>query len=322
MTCFVDSTRDGRSLFRLPLPILLAATLAVLSNQGADGLAAPPAAERDRPETARLDVSRYVVDVEARKIRGVFGNASGLTFRPESRSLFLVINSPTRMVEIDLQGKVKRSIRLAGFEDTEGVAYLGQDRFGILDERRRHLCVVHVEKTARSIKFSDLKRVENTAPPEQGGWYLLVDPKPTPNVGLEGLSFDKENRRFFIVKEKNPRKFFHVTLGPDPDSVPMITEPWKKSRLKSLRQKDLSGVHFHSATRQLLVMSHESRNIVQCSLDGRPVSRLSLDVGSAGLKRAIPQAEGITMDDRQVLYVLSEPNLFYVFKPPSTETTK
>ena len=68
--------------------------------------------------------------------------------------------------------------------------------------------------------------------------------------GLEGLSFDKENRRFFIVKEKNPRKFFHVTLGPAPDSVPMITEPWKKSRLKSLRQKDLSGGHFHSATRQ------------------------------------------------------------------------
>ena len=166
MTCFVDSTRDNRSLFRLPLPILLAATLAVLSNQGADGLAAPPAAERDRPETARLDVSRYVVDVEARKIRGVLGNASGLTFRPESRSLFLVINSPTRMVEIDLQGKIKRSIQLAGFEDTEGVAYLGRDRFGILDERRRHLCVVHVEKTARSIKFSDLKRVENTAPPD------------------------------------------------------------------------------------------------------------------------------------------------------------
>ncbi|GIT28717.1 MAG: hypothetical protein Ct9H300mP1_07630 [Planctomycetaceae bacterium] len=48
-----------------------------------------------REENASLDVSRYTVDVEARKIRGVFGNASGLTFRPQSRSLFLVINSPT-----------------------------------------------------------------------------------------------------------------------------------------------------------------------------------------------------------------------------------
>ena len=321
MKCFVEPTGSDRISFRLVLPILVA-ILAAPSNHQAEGLAAPPDADANGKKTASLDVSRYTVDVEARKIRGVFGNASGLTFRPESRSLFLVINSPTRMVEIDLQGTVKRSIRLAGFEDTEGVAYLGQDRFGILDERRRHLCVVHVEKTARTIRFGDLKRIENTAPPEQGGWYLVVDPKPTPNVGLEGLSFDKENRRFFIVKEKNPRKFFHVTLGPDPDSVPMITEPWKKSRLKSLRQKDLSGVHFHSATRQLLVMSHESRNIVQCSLDGRPVSRLSLDVGSAGLKRAIPQAEGITMDDRQVLYVLSEPNLFYVFKPPPTEPNK
>ena len=305
---------QDRPLFRMHLPILLA-VLIVLADRGPDGLAAPPIADADKPDTARLDVSRYMVDVEARKIRGVFGNASGLTFRPESRSLFLVINSPTRMVEIDLQGKVKRSIRLAGFEDTEGVAYLGRDRFGILDESRRHLCVIHLEKTARSIKFSDLKRVENTGPPEQGGWYLLVDPKPTPNVGLEGLSFDKQNRRFFIVKEKNPRKFFHVTLGPDKNSVPTIDEPWK-GRLKHLAQKDLSGVHFHSATKQLLIMSHESRNIVQCSLDGRPVARLSLAAGSAGLKRDIPQAEGIAMDDRQTLYVLSEPNLFYVFKPP------
>ncbi|GIT28716.1 MAG: hypothetical protein Ct9H300mP1_07620 [Planctomycetaceae bacterium] len=81
---------------------------------------------------------------------------------------------------------------------------------------------------------------------------------------------------FFIVKEKNPRKFFHVTLGPDPDSVPMITEPWKKSRLKSLARRT-SRVFIFTGHQQLLVMSHESRNIVQCSLDGRPVSRLSLD---------------------------------------------
>jgi uncharacterized protein YjiK len=34
------------------------------------------------------------------------------------------------------------------------------------------------------------------------------------------------------------------------------------------------------------------------------------------LKKRVPQAEGIAMDDDGALYLVSEPNLFYVFKKP------
>ena len=53
--------------------------------------------------------------------------------------------------------------------------------------------------------------------------------------------------------------------------------------------------------------------MVELDVDGRPISTLSLLRGMHGLKRSVPQAEGVAMDDRGVLYLVSEPNLFYVF---------
>ena len=48
------------------------------------------------------------------------------------------------------------------------------------------------------------------------------------------------------------------------------------------------------------------------------MSSLSLLNGRHGLKKRVPQAEGIAMDDEGALYLVSEPNLFYVFKKPSS----
>ena len=216
-------------------------------------------------------------------------------------------------MEIDTSGRTKRIIRLEGFDDTEGVVYLGKKRFGILEERRRHLCVVHIGKKDRSVKFSKLKQVLKTGGRQNKDWYFLVDPVPTNNTGLEGLTYDHKHRRFFIVKEKNPVRILQVALAKDRNAAPVVSEPWDASN-GSLRLSDLSGVHYHAATQQLLIVSHESRSVVQCALDGRSLHRLSLASGSAGLSRGVPQAEGITLDDQQTLYIISEPNLLYVFK--------
>ncbi|HAE0951611.1 TPA_asm: hypothetical protein G2730_23245 [Salmonella enterica subsp. enterica serovar Enteritidis] len=44
---------------------------------------------------------------------------------------------------------------------------------------------------------------------------------------------------------------------------------------------------------------------------GRKV--MSLHRGHCGLRSDIPQAEGIASDDRDTLWIVSEPNLFYRF---------
>ncbi len=78
---------------------------------------------------------------------------------------------------------------------------------------------------------------------------------------------------------------------------------------------DFSGLHFDNNTRHLLFLSHESNLVAEVSLDGIQVSFAELEKGFLGLKKDIPQAEGVTMDNNGNLYIVSEPNLFYSFKP-------
>ncbi|MNN99585.1 hypothetical protein D3C81_2192630 [compost metagenome] len=57
--------------------------------------------------------------------------------------------------------------------------------------------------------------------------------------------------------------------------------------------------------------------MVELDVTGKPLSTLSLNKGYQGLQKNVPQAEGIAMDDAGTIYLVSEPNLFYVFKQPA-----
>lgn len=54
--------------------------------------------------------------------------------------------------------------------------------------------------------------------------------------------------------------------------------------------------------------------MIELNAEGKPISTLSLLRGQHGLTRSVPQAEGVASDDAGNLYLISEPNLFYVFR--------
>ncbi|MNE93947.1 SdiA-regulated [compost metagenome] len=81
--------------------------------------------------------------------------------------------------------------------------------------------------------------------------------------------------------------------------------------------RDLSSLQYDERSGHLLALSDESRLILELDVGGRPLSTMSLNKGRQGLKKTVPQAEGIAMDDEGTLYLVSEPNLFYVFKKPT-----
>ena len=100
--------------------------------------------------------------------------------------------------------------------------------------------------------------------------------------------------------------------NPDkPFAVHVVDDPERDARLFV---RDLSSLQYDERTGHLLALSDESRLVLELNADGRPVSSLSLLGGRQGLEKSVPQAEGVAMDEQGRLYLVSEPNLFYVFE--------
>ena len=97
-------------------------------------------------------------------------------------------------------------------------------------------------------------------------------------------------------------------------SVHVINNP---KRDAGLFVRDLSSLQYDERSGHLLALSDESFLVLELDIDGRPLSTMSLRKGQQGLQKTVPQAEGIAMDDEGTLYLVSEPNLFYVFKKPT-----
>ena len=82
--------------------------------------------------------------------------------------------------------------------------------------------------------------------------------------------------------------------------------------------KDFSGLQYVAQNGNLLILSHASNKLVESSMDGRKMSELDLYQRSRDGYEPIPQAEGVTIDDWGTIYIVSEPNLFYVYQPFGT----
>jgi len=244
----------------------------------------------------------YRVEIEAKPIGGI-SDVSALTFDPDRRSLFSVTNKPAKVIEISLQGDLLRTIDLEGFGDPEAIEYVAPGTYVIADEREQRLVKVRIDDATRVLDAADFQQ-------------LSLGIGRNGNKGFEGLAYDAKNQRLLVAKERDPVRIFEVLGFPHVDeSKPLAlqvnTDPKRDARLFV---RDLSSLDFDAATGHLLALSDESRLVIELNAEGKPISTLSLLPGQHGLQRSVPQAEGIATDDDGNLYLISEPNLFYVFR--------
>ena len=136
------------------------------------------------------------------------------------------------------------------------------------------------------------------------------------NIGFEGITWSTNTRQLFVAKEKPPRIFeIHKPLrNGNSDAFDMDIQEWSKP-ISFMR--DLSSLSLHDQTGHMLVMSDESKLLAEYSKMGELISIIPLRGGWHGLKRAIPQAEGVTVAPDGTIYIVSEPNLFYRFERTS-----
>ncbi|MDT6919776.1 SdiA-regulated domain-containing protein [Pseudomonas atacamensis] len=253
-----------------------------------------------------IGLDQYRVTIEARPIDGLDDDVSALTYDPVRKSLFTVTNKNSELIELSLEGKILRRIALVGFGDPEAVEYISADTYVITDERQQRLIKIHLEADTTFLDAEDAEQ-------------MTLGVHMSGNKGFEGLAYDSVGKRLFVAKERDPMLIYEVHGFPHfkPDktyAVHVINNP---KRDAGMFVRDLSSLQYDERSGHLLALSDESRLIIELDVDGRPLSTMSISGGRQGLQKTVPQAEGIAMDDDGTLYLVSEPNLFYVFKKPT-----
>lgn len=251
-----------------------------------------------------LNLGRYRVDIEARVVEGLEDDLSALTYNRDRDSLATVINGEPLFLELDLEGRILRRVRIEGVRDMEGISHVDGNRYLIVEERSQRLLLVEIPDDAQSIDT-------------QGAPSLGLALDDSGNKGFEGVTWDDTRQRLVVVKERDPLRLIVVEGFVNTSaSVPTLRiAELKAEDSPGLFMSDLSSVSQHNATGHLLLLSDASHMLVEYGADYEPISLMGLWSGMSGLSSTVPQAEGVAVDSQGRIYVVSEPNLFYRFVP-------
>jgi predicted extracellular nuclease len=237
---------------------------------------------------------------------------SAVTYNWDTDSLFVVGDGGTSIVQVSKTGALISSMTLATgnssqgteFFDPEGLAYVGNGKFVMTEERDRNAVLFTY------VAGGTLTR----AAAQTANLGTNVG-----NVGLEGLTYDPLTGGYIFVKEKDPESIFQTTI----DFATNTASNGSASTVNStnlfnpalLNVIDLADVYALSNLStigandkgNLLVLSQESAKILEVDRNGTILSTLNLvsDPGNP-LDVVSQQHEGVAMDKDGFLYVVSE----------------
>lgn len=247
----------------------------------------------------------YKVVIDAQPVKGIESDLSALSYDFDHDRLIAVTNAGAmKLAVLSKAGELLAQYPMTGFQDVEGVAYLGGGLVAVSDENFQQIDFFTLpEQPGQGIDARDAQ-----------SFALEINPS-VHNKGFEGLTYDPDHDRLFIGKERGPRQIYEVTgvrasLAGKLQLKVIDHTAWVK---RSVFGTDISDLHYDRKSGHLLVLSEESKLIMELDGQGKLVCFRSLG-GFGDLKHAAPQAEGMTMDADGNLYVGSEPNLFYRFE--------
>jgi uncharacterized protein YjiK len=239
--------------------------------------------------------------------------ASAVTWNWDTNSLFVIGDGSTSIVQVDLQGKLIDSMTLAlgsspqgtAFYDTEGITYVGNGQFIVVEERYRTVSLL-TYAAGTTLQYADVPHIKLGT--------------TVGNIGIEGISWDPSTGGIIAVKEKTPLGIFQTTLdfanGTASNGSPSTVNSVDLFNPAPLGLQDfadvfaLSGIANPGAADagHLLVLSQESGRILEVDRSGTIFSSLDIPLlpGTGGLSVADQQHEGLTMDANGWLYTVAE----------------
>ncbi|MBJ7471429.1 MAG: SdiA-regulated domain-containing protein, partial [Solirubrobacteraceae bacterium] len=303
-----------RGRARLTLSSVALATAFAASAFSSAAATAAPVSSVDLSNYVR--VGRYDLP-EPTRTTAPAGNllaqeASGVTYNPDTGTLFIVGDGGTSVTQVTKTGQFVDAMTLpAGgssqnteFYDTEGITYIGNGEFVMTEERDRQL-VRFTYAPGTTLTRAQTKTVKLGT--------------TVGNVGLEGLTDDPSTGDFIPVKETSPLGIFQTSVDFDAGTASNGSPTTVNST--DLFTPALAGVadfadifalsNLPAVTGaegdNLVIISQESGKVVEVTRAGAVQSSLTIN---ADLDTTISVAdqthEGVTMDDEGNLYVVSE----------------
>ncbi|WP_449438511.1 SdiA-regulated domain-containing protein [Pseudomonas migulae] len=249
----------------------------------------------ERQESIWLPEYRAVID--AKSLPGMEKDeASDLAYNPQTKTLFSVMGKNPFLVELTLQGDVLRKMPLVGWSNPEAVTVMGNGLLAIVDEREHLLTIVKVDADTRELNIANFPKYD-------------LGPSKDQNKAFEAMVWDARNQQMLLGEERPPALFTWKSADGQ-----TLTGDKQKLASDELDIRNLSALAIDPRTRHTLVLSADSHLLLELDEKGEQVSFMTLLGGFNGLKKTIPRAEGVTMDDNGTLYMVSEPNLFYRFE--------
>lgn len=239
----------------------------------------------------------YHAVIDAKPLVGMEKDeASDITYNAVTQTLFSVMGKNPFLAELSLQGDVLRKIPLNGWSNPEAITALPDGRMAIVDERQHNLTVVTVTADTRALNIADFTPYD-------------LGPSENQNKAFEAIAWDARHQRLLLGEERPPALYALKSDGEEPLSG-------EKQRLDAddLDMRNLSAISVDPRTGHRLLLSADSHLLMEYDENGKQLSFMALLMGMNGLKDTIPRAEGVTMDDQGTVYVVSEPNLFYVLR--------
>lgn len=241
----------------------------------------------------------YALSTQVGSVSGLEGSA--ITYARDRNSLFFVGDEGTGVIEISKTGQTLGSMSFgwsgtgSSNHDTEGIAYLGNGKVAIGEERLQDIYTFNYANGG-SVELGTSNRVS-------------ISNTSVGNNGMEGIAYDARNGGSWItVKQQSPQDIFAGTLtfgnGTGTANMSQLFNPASLGVASLSDVAALSSIDSFVGTAyadNLLLLSLGSNMLLEVTRTGQILS--SLDLNPIAAHNAI---EGVTVDEKGNIYLVAE----------------
>jgi uncharacterized protein YjiK len=261
----------------------LAGACATLLMVGAVASAAPVA------PLANFTLVNHISSLSLVVNSGTPTNFSDITYNTDTGTLFIIDNGNQDIYEYSTAGAPLRRITGTGFLDTEGIDYLGANKFAVLEEGVKDISIVTIGPATTAItKGVGTTTITPSAPAGNLG-----------NTGFEGVAYNAALNVYYLVKEMSSRQVYQVAANGTATLMTAVT-----SAVTTNGATDMGGVYFdESPGGHLYILSQQSNRLLEITLGGTLIATMPIP-GT--------QVEGVAFSpDGLDMYVIGEARDFY-----------